>query len=444
MACATPSHRADKCSRVISALDAVPINISRIRRNHGAPNSFNCLFRPDPKEPREPRAEPNTQQLRILFKLVQVSSLRSRRWPPAAKTPAPGQAVADRPGRHDAILIEYSCSRAKTSLTLWRRAESLNASETRKPPDQQMIVVAVAADQSYAVGAAVTIASLADHVPKDLGVELWLLHIGLDKAQLGLIASVAARGGVHLHAVELLPGQLSLPNQSDYISGTTFARLYLGEILPPDRSRVLYLDCDLLVTGDLQDLWSTDLRGRILAAVSEPTQPVLANPRTYQRLHDRHLDPSMPYFNAGVLMIDLDAWRRAHIGDRALSYLAQHRPPLMDQDALNAVVSGRWLELDPMWNVITYWFRSRTRQRRYEAILRRARIIHYVGHRKPWLRDDVWEARRWLRYRRQLAGDLPEAIGAPIGNATGAEAKPTAAVDAAPRFRPGQNTDHAM
>jgi len=155
----------------------------------------------------------------------------------------------------------------------------------------------------------------------------------------------------------------------------------------------------------------------MVAAVPEPTLPVMANPRTYERLRDPHLDPTVPYFNAGVLIIDLDSWRRAHVGERALSFIAQYRPALMDQDALNAVVSGQWLELDPMWNTITYWFRSRSRQRRYSALLRRARIVHYAGHRKPWLRAGVWEAERWLQYRHQLSDNAPESISARVHDA---------------------------
>jgi lipopolysaccharide biosynthesis glycosyltransferase len=276
--------------------------------------------------------------------------------------------------------------------------------KVRNPPTPA-IVVALTVDQSYALGAAVTIASLADHVPKGSDLDIWLLHAGLDDATIGLISRAVARGRGRLHTFKLSPGELALRIRSDYISPATFGRLYLGDILPPECRRVLYLDCDLLVTGDLQDLLNTDLCGRMMAAASEPTLPVDANPRTYERLRDPRLDPAMPYFNAGVLIIDLDIWRRANIGERALRFVAQYGPALMDQDALNAVASGQWLELDPMWNTITYWFRSRSRQQRYQALLRRSRIIHYAGHRKPWLRNDLWEAERWVQYRRQLAAD---------------------------------------
>jgi lipopolysaccharide biosynthesis glycosyltransferase len=272
-------------------------------------------------------------------------------------------------------------------------------------PSNPAIVVALTVDENYAVGAAVTIASLADHVPKGSDLDIWLLHTGLDSVKIGLISRAVARGTGRLHPLELSAGQLALPIQSDYISRATFGRLYLGDILPLECRRVLYFDCDLLVTGDLQELLNIDLGGRVIAAVSEPTLPVEANPRTYERLRDPRLDPDMPYFNAGVLIIDLDIWRRTQLGARALSFVAQYRPALMDQDALNAVASGQWLELDPMWNTISYWFRSRSRQRRYKALLRRSRIIHYAGHRKPWLRNDIWEAERWLQYRRQLGSD---------------------------------------
>jgi lipopolysaccharide biosynthesis glycosyltransferase len=264
------------------------------------------------------------------------------------------------------------------------------------------MAVALCVDAKYVTGAAVTIASLAGHTPSPL--HIWVLHRGLGEPDLNLLRRAAELGGATLHLRTMSQRKIDLPVRSDYISTATFGRLLLAEALPSTLGRVLYLDCDLLVTGDLSELWRADLRGGVLGAVPEATTGVAGTPRTYEHPQDPSLDPADPYFNAGVLLIDLAMWRRKRVGERAIAYVRRNRPPLMDQDALNACLVGRWLPLDRAWNVTTFWFRSSSRQRRYRTLLARAKIVHFVGHRKPWLRPDVWMGQRWHRHLRTLGG----------------------------------------
>jgi lipopolysaccharide biosynthesis glycosyltransferase len=87
------------------------------------------------------------------------------------------------------------------------------------------------------------------------------------------------------------------------------------------------------------------------------------------------------YFNAGVLLIDLDRWRHERISERALEFLEKHpTTPYADQDALNVACDGRWKHLDHKWN-----FQAHDSQRfeRTEKRLRPA-ILHFVMAAKPW------------------------------------------------------------
>jgi lipopolysaccharide biosynthesis glycosyltransferase len=279
------------------------------------------------------------------------------------------------------------------------------------PESREPIVVALCVDAAYAAGAAVVVASLAEHTPAGQTLEIWIVHNGLSEAELGRLRRAAAIGSGTLHTYRISDHRLDLPLYSDYISAATFARLYLGDILPARVGRVLYLDCDLLVTGDLRHLWETPLEGYIVAAVPEATVGVVGTPKTYEHPLDPHLDPSAPYFNAGVMVIDLAQWRRQEVGQRAVDYIRNNRPPLMDQDALNAGLVGAWKAVDRMWNVTTFWFRSPSRQERHASLLRRARIVHFVGHRKPWLRPDVWKGPEWHAQLRRLDdGPHPQSV----------------------------------
>ena len=269
---------------------------------------------------------------------------------------------------------------------------------------REPLTLAFSVDASYVAGAAVVIASLRAHTPPERPLEVWVVHSELDGHGLALLQRAAAQSDAALHLRSIARADLELPVRSDYISVATFGRLFLGSLLPASLRRVLYLDGDLLVVGALGELWQTDLAGNVVGAVPEATKGVLGRPRTYEHPLDPGLDPLAPYFNAGVLLIDLPLWRRHRIGERAVAYIQANRPPLMDQDGLNATLRGSWLPLDRMWNVTTYWFRSPSRQRRYRSLLGRARIAHYVGHRKPWLRDDVWRAAEWRAHFDRISG----------------------------------------
>jgi lipopolysaccharide biosynthesis glycosyltransferase len=172
------------------------------------------------------------------------------------------------------------------------------------------------------------------------------------------------------------------------ISRLTYARILMPWTLPPTVSRVLFFDVDTLVFEDLAPLWQTDLAGAVIGAVPDfllhtaflekGLDPV--KERTNHRLPAiKDLPRVTEYFNAGILLIDLDRWREERISEKAYAYLKAH-PNLAfaDQDALNFALDKRWKPLDPRWNV----------QNHYPRILPgkgEIGIVHFITAAKPWL-----------------------------------------------------------
>src|SRR5690606_29239989 len=121
--------------------------------------------------------------------------------------------------------------------------------------------------------------------------------------------------------------------------------------------RLLYLDCDLTIHGDVGALFSLDMSGYSLAAVPagrisagiEPSR-LAAQLRHFGALG---MTPPYRYFNAGVLLIDVVTWNRRGIGELALSFIRENPElcELPDEDALNAVLDGDFMELSPVWNI---------------------------------------------------------------------------------------------
>jgi lipopolysaccharide biosynthesis glycosyltransferase len=130
------------------------------------------------------------------------------------------------------------------------------------------------------------------------------------------------------------------------VTVASYYRLLMAQVLPPEVSRVIYLDCDTIVREDLAKLWETPLGRYPLGAVPD---------KNFKHRHVLGLAEEAAYFNSGVLLIDLDRWRKAAIGTRALEFAARHPERLTwgDQCALNWLLHDQWLQLDDSWNVQT-------------------------------------------------------------------------------------------
>lgn len=174
------------------------------------------------------------------------------------------------------------------------------------------------------------------------------------------------------------------------------ARLLIGQLLPEEVDRVLYLDGDTIVNGSLAELWDTDLQGRAVGASIEPTvNRARKEALGLGRLH---------YFNSGVLLIDLKRWRQEGTGERILSYYREHNGGLVanDQDAINGALAGEIHPLSPKYNFYNiFWYYPYRVLRRLEApapyfseaefrdALEHPVILHYLGEDRPWRRGNT-------------------------------------------------------
>lgn len=164
---------------------------------------------------------------------------------------------------------------------------------------------------------------------------------------------------------------------SDRITIDTYFRLAIPALLDPRINRAIYLDCDIIVLGSLRPLWEMDLQNKAFAAVPE-----------YSNARNREMGlGETKTFNAGVMVIDVDKWRREKISERVFTYLAEHPENIKfhDQDALNGALINEILEIPLKWNVTTPFVRLRPgdSQALYESADKPV-IIHFNEVVKPW------------------------------------------------------------
>jgi lipopolysaccharide biosynthesis glycosyltransferase len=178
-------------------------------------------------------------------------------------------------------------------------------------------------------------------------------------------------------------GRLLPLNPRAHYTLDNWTRLWVEEFFADDIGRVLYLDSDIVVVGSVASLWRTDLQGALLGAVDIP-----GSDRGVAHLG---LCAEDGYFNSGVLLIDLEQWRRTRALDTALAYV-EANPDLMtrdvDQEALNACFHGRRKRLQYKWNAIWLFFSESLslplERAEIEFVRREARVIHFNGSSKPW------------------------------------------------------------
>ena len=163
-------------------------------------------------------------------------------------------------------------------------------------------------------------------------------------------------------------GDRELP-VSESFSRAAHLRLFLDEILS-DFDRAVYLDSDISVLTDVSPL----------LAMLPKSAPIIAAHDLFLMIdgtYRERLQMSAPYFNSGVMVLDLKAIRAERIFPTALQYALDHpeRCPFVDQDPLNAILNGRWQTLDWRWNAVNYMS---------ERLPKQPFIRHFAGS-KPWL-----------------------------------------------------------
>lgn len=238
---------------------------------------------------------------------------------------------------------------------------------------------------------------------------------------------LACRGGLHL--VELKDADLKGLYSVRHMSRATYARLLVPEILRRF-ARILYLDSDIFVLSNVLEVFKTDLGEKSLAAVRD-----LVGEKTCKI--DFFRSGQTPYFNAGVLLIDTEKWRRAKISEKVLALARddgkrEKLSAYADQCLLNYVVRGDFVELDRVYNWLTFEPRGCSAGLLELAPtptpenLREAKILHFVGGGKPWMPSntlgEIWlvyeaVARRSPWYKSIMAARFPANTDAPAPKA---------------------------
>lgn len=177
-----------------------------------------------------------------------------------------------------------------------------------------------------------------------------------------------------------------IPKELEHITMETYFR-YALPVLLKDEKRTIYTDVDILCLGDIRPLWEIDLGGNVIGAVSEGNEGAFKKKLL-------GLEGDAPYFNAGVLVMDLEVMRNESCTDLLMENTVKYAKIIAwpDQDIINITFRDRILELEPIWNC----FKSARRE-----INRRVVVRHFANAtQKPWC--NIWKNTTWPQYLKYL------------------------------------------
>lgn len=302
------------------------------------------------------------------------------------------------------------------------KVESLDVSD--RAPQQSMEegrapAVVFTADENFALPLAVTMYSMLANLRGTEEIDVFILHPSLSEATKDRLRTVAkqaeTRARLFFIAVDAEKhfGDLDLQYYNRFTE-TIYFRLLIGSLIPPTYEKLLYLDCDLVVEDNVLELWSVDMEGQLLLASQERT--VSCSKHGVSRWKELGLDPDEPYFNSGVMLIDMEKWRAKNAGAQILDYLQQYGDSLNvrgNQEGFNAVLAGQWKQLPYRWNVLHYYYDPSLfdffghpvlSEEELSEVTQSPGIIHFTDGPKPWQPGCTHPARDRFYYYLKRSG----------------------------------------
>ena len=244
------------------------------------------------------------------------------------------------------------------------------------------IPIFFAVDDGYIPFLAVTLQSLVDNSSSSNQYSIKILHTNVNEENKRKISKYQ-RENIDIEFVNLNCYVEKVKDKlftRDYYTNTTYFRLFIPELYP-QYEKALYLDSDTVVLADIAELYNTDIGENLVAAAQEG---VIQNIKVYQDYVEKVVGVASykRFFNAGVLLMNLNELRRFQFQDKILYLLSTVKySVIQDEDYLNRMCKGRVKFVDSTWNKMPIDIDN--------VKIEDIKLIHFNYVYKPWHFDDV-------------------------------------------------------
>ena len=265
--------------------------------------------------------------------------------------------------------------------------------------NRKVIPVVFAADDNYVPMVTTTIYSMLKNASPDYFYDIVIFSNRITYDQKKTMDSFFAQfdfAAIRLFDAKRLADQFTLSTNNPHIGTETYYRFLIQDALPFYK-KVVYLDSDLIIQGDIAELYHLDLQDNLLAAAHDIDFCGNLNMPDGKRAQyaERILGMSKPYdyFQAGVLLLNTNELRKVHSSREWLEIAQDAKYLYNDQDILNEFCQGRVQFLDYDWNVMNdcggrieavFTFAPAQMNAAYLESRQHEKITHYAGFEKPW------------------------------------------------------------
>ncbi|WEV65980.1 MULTISPECIES: DUF4422 domain-containing protein [unclassified Bifidobacterium] len=330
------------------------------------------------------------------------------------------------PGHLAERLLNIYLLHHKRVGTDWKMKELQCVHFTHPEPDQPLapiaevgkplVPVVFAANEKYVPQLATAIYSAMSNASKDRHYDVVVLQrdiTPISQRRMQMFFERFENMTLRFVDVDREISRYHLSTNNPHISIETYYRFVIQGILP-FYDKVLYLDADIIVTGDIAELYDTEIGDNLLAAAHDIDFLSNLNVKNGKRpqyatetlkMHDPYA-----YFQAGVLILNTKAMRQYHSVEQWLTLATNPDYIYNDQDVLNVQCEGRMTYLPWQWNVlhdcagrVSELFVSAPNNA-YDAYMQSRKdpkIIHYAGFIKPWNDPDCDFAYLYWEYARE-------------------------------------------
>lgn len=261
------------------------------------------------------------------------------------------------------------------------------------------VPVVFAADDAYVPMLTTTIQSMLVNANPDRHYDIIVLERDIseqNKQNITLFFKKYPYATIRFHDVSRTIASFHLTTNNPHISVETYYRFIIQEALP-FYSKILYLDCDLVVNGDISELYDMNINNAAIGAIRDIDFLGNLNMKNGERQEYTncvlHMRNPYGYFQAGVLIMNLDRLREIHTVNEWLDIASRPGFIYNDQDILNMECEGEVAYLDYVWNVMhdcagrvqgVFAFAPALVYQEYLSSRKTPKIVHYAGFDKPW------------------------------------------------------------
>lgn len=263
---------------------------------------------------------------------------------------------------------------------------------------QELIPIFFTIDDGYAPYLHVALISLIKNASKDRRYKIIVVYQELNEENRNNLAKLVEdypnfemEFKFMKQSLDMITDRIENRLRSDYFTMTIYFRIFIPDMYP-EYDKAIYIDSDIIVPGDISELYDTDMHDNLIGVVTDGS---VNDVLELQRYMTESLGLKLgDYFNSGMLLMNMKELRNVHLAEHFLYLLNKYHFDCVapDQDYLNSMCYGKIEYLDSCWDAMP---------NRNKPEIENPKIIHYNLFDKPWCYDDIQYQDYFWEYAKQ-------------------------------------------